>query len=225
MVHGDEALASGLAIRGRTDPDYVGDQTWFPRQQDRTGTGLWTQAVYQVDDSPRYTWLVNGVINWGQSLGESGFQASSPRREISIRDDYQLLEGTHSISLTPTGWVHEQWNRKLQQSSALAKTPRYLSAEYGLNRYQHIDRPSLDAASDYWQRTGRYWEEVRAAWAEILQQDEPIKLKKRVAEKPLYQYHFEYAEELQTESLPEAAALRQHARTTLQQFLVQEDAE
>ena len=229
VIHGPMVMKhwrQDWQFEGGQTLDYVGDQTWFPRQQDRTGTGLWTQAVYQVDDSPRY--IVAG--EWRHQLGVSRWESQAfkrplPRREFSIRDDYQLLEGSHSISLTPTGWVHEQWNRKLQQSSVLAKTPRYLSAEYGLNRYQHIDRPSLDAASDYWYRTGRYWDEVRAAWAEILQQDAPIKLKKRVAEKPLYQYHFEYAEELQTESLPEAAALRQHARTTLQQFLVQEDAE
>jgi hypothetical protein len=229
VVHGPMVMKhwrQDWQFEGAQTLNYVGDQTWLPKHQDRTGTGMWTQAVYQVDDSPRY--IVAG--EWRHQLGASrwesrAFKRPLPRREFSIRDDYQLLEGTHSISLTPTGWVHEQWNRKLQQFSTLAKTPRYLSAEYGFNRYQHIDRPILDAASDYWQRTGRYWAEVRAAWTEVLQSDEPIQLKKRVADKPLYQYHFEYADELQTKSLPQAAELRQQARAILQQFLVQEDAE
>jgi hypothetical protein len=41
----------------------------------------------------------------------------------------------------------------------------------------------------------------------------------------LYQYHFEYVDELQTTPLPQAADLRQQARAILQQFLVQGDAE
>lgn len=229
VVHGPMVMKhwrQDWQFEGAQTLNYIGDQTWLPMHQDRTGTGLWTQAVYQVDDSPRYIVAGDWRHQYGSSRWESAaFQRPLPRREFSVRDDYQLLEGSHSISLTPTGWVHQQWNRKLQQATAQAETPRYLSAEYGLNRYQRIERPSLEAASEYWQRTGRYWAEVRAVWAEILQSDEPIQLKKRVADKSLYQYHFEYADELQTGSLPNEADLRQQARTTLQQFLVQGDFE
>ncbi|MDA8991886.1 hypothetical protein N9F61_00430 [Akkermansiaceae bacterium] len=195
---------------------YVGNQTWKRREQKAT-PGFWTQAVYQVDDSPRY----EVVGRWSHLGGMSVWKSNNcwrplPRREFSVRDDYNVLAGTHQITITPTGWVHVQQNQKLNLEPRGKKT--FVGQELGVNRYERISSPSLAAASETWGKTAPYWAEVRAMWAEIYDKDERFSLKAKVDDKKLYQHHFGYAAEVEEKGYdPEAG--RKHARETILKFL------
>ena len=77
------------------------------REQDIRG--YWTQTVYQVDDSPRY----EAMGKWHHRTGLSEWQSTEkrrplPRREFSVRSDYQALLGRHRITVTQNGWIQEE---------------------------------------------------------------------------------------------------------------------
>ena len=76
--------------------------------------GSWSQFVYQVDDSPRY----EGFGEWKHYQNSSTWKSNEtprplPRREKSVRSDYDLIIGTNIHTITPSGWVHEQNNNKV----------------------------------------------------------------------------------------------------------------
>ncbi len=182
--------------------------------------GGWSQAVFQVDDSPRYEafgrWEhANGVSRWTSS----DVWRPLPRREFSVRDDYNVLGGTHAITITPTGWVHIQDNHKLQVEVGNAPT-RCLTCELGVNRYERIDEPTLREPADaYWAKTGDYWKEVRGAWDEVFRSRDRFQLQKQVDGKKLYKEHFDYAAEIEEADAYDTEAGRAHAQEAIKKFL------
>src|SRR6185369_9994055 len=114
---------------------YEGQNRWAPRDvpaAQRPGT--WVQSVYQVDDSPRYAsrgrWEhTDGMSTW---ISEETWRPL-PRREFSVRKDYDVLVGTNRHTITATGWVQEENNLKLATAEG-----RYLAREYGVARYERI---------------------------------------------------------------------------------------
>jgi hypothetical protein len=200
---------------------YKGDRTWErERRAPESVSGTWTQAVFQVDDSPRYEALghwkhVGNLSHW---ISEQEWRPL-PRREFSVRTDYDALAGRHQIVITPSGWVHQQENWKLLNDEASEVSIRYLAQEWGINRYERILKPSLDAATEYWKKTGLYWEAVRQTWDEIMKEHDRFRLKPSVDGKSLFQIHFAYAEELAQGKTYDAANARRHARETVLSFL------
>ena len=93
---------------------------WAPREvPEDQRRGAWVQSVYQVDDSPRYA--ARG--RWEHSDGLSTWISDEtwrplPRREFSVRKDYDVLVGTNRHTITPTGWVQEENNLKLALDDA-----------------------------------------------------------------------------------------------------------
>lgn len=200
---------------------YQGNSTW--KQETRkpeTVDGKWTQSVYQVDDSPRY----EVVGEWSHKGGMSVWRSESswrplPRREFSVRDDYQVLQGTHEIVITPNGWVHTQHNQKvaLQEKGG----NRIIAQELGVNRYERITKPSLAAGEETWKKTGAYWAEVRKAWADVYKKHPTFSLKAKVDGKKLYQHHFKYAAGIEeADGKYDEAAGRKHAVETVAKFVV-----
>jgi hypothetical protein len=179
---------------------YQGSNTWalrnIPEGQRR---GAWVQSVYQVDDSPRYA----AAGRWQHSASFSTWISDEtwrplPRREWSVRNDYQVLLGTNRHTITPTGWMQEENNLKL----ALDETgkPRealpYLAREYGMARYERIRNYDFAAGKDYFDKTEPFWAEVRAAWNELIRRDSQFKLREPVDQGQLFIPFFEYAERL-----------------------------
>ncbi|WP_435892907.1 DUF6607 family protein [Oceaniferula spumae] len=200
---------------------YRGNSTWAQQTMpaDKV-SGKWTQAVFQVDDSPRY----EVVGKWTHQGGMSTWLSDTcwrplPRREFSVRKDYDILQGTHEITITPTGWVHLQRNQKV--STADNKHPKVLAQELGVNRYERIESPSLKPAEVTWEKTGKYWGEVRKAWEAVYAENEKFSLKSKVDDKKLYQYHFEYAAQLEKEEGDiDLAKAKAHATETIKKFLL-----
>src|SRR5687768_15132237 len=93
---------------------YEGDNTWGRYDTSAMQRRGWVQTVLQVDDSPRYA--ASG--DWDHTRGVSTWISREtwrplPRREFSVRKDYDVLVGTNRHTITPTGWVQEENNLKL----------------------------------------------------------------------------------------------------------------
>jgi hypothetical protein len=178
---------------------YQGSNGWAPeRLAQREARGSWTQTVYQVDDSPRY----EAQGRWEHSPSASIWTSERrrrplPRREFSVRDDYQALVGTHRISLYHNGWTQEEDSLKLvlddnnQPSAALP----YLAREAGLSRYERIRDYDFSAGDAYWKKTGRFWQQVRAYWTGVFDENTSFALHKTVEGQPLFMAMFTLAED------------------------------
>lgn len=183
---------------------YHGRQTWrkkkIPRKDVR---GAWAQSVFQVDDSPRY----ESFGRWKHYANFSTWISATtwrplPRREYSVRDDYQVLEGTNRHTIVPTGWVHEEENYKLKldPGGKPAGGAPYLAKELGLNRYERIVGHDFSAGDAYWNNTKDYWRDVRRVWRELFSERRSIRLKNKVDGVPLFMPLFHYGESLKQAS-------------------------
>lgn len=191
---------------------YLGDSTWEKRTVGSDEVkGAWSQAVFQVDDGPRYETLGRWEHRGNLSCWTSdSFLRPLPRREQSVRKDYEVLDGFHRIVLTPTGWLHEQhaWKRVAGGASKDEAAPAFLAAEIGLDRYERITAPELTASRDYWEKTEPYWAIVRRVWDETIAASERFQLKDKVEGEPLYDRLFAPADAIAegTETFDPAAA-------------------
>ena len=159
--------------------------------------GSWSQSVFQVDDSPRY----ESYGYWEHKPNLSTWVSQQtwrplPRREHSIRDDYQTLEGVNRHTILPTGWIHEQENYKLvldDKGQPVEETP-YLAKELAVNRYDLIQNFDFSAGDVYWKETGAFWAEVRKQWTAMFNREKKFGLKDQVDGKGIFVEFFGYAE-------------------------------
>ena len=171
----------------------------FERQGlDATATvGTWTQTVYQVDDSPRY----EAIGRWTHAQGVSFWQSDDrrrplPRREFSVREDYQTLFGSHRITITPHGWTQEEDALKLvldERNNPRSEQP-FLAREAGLSRYDRIVGYDFSAGDDYWRNTGPFWSRVRAYWTTLYRNESAFYFVKSVEGVPLFMALFDMAD-------------------------------
>ena len=158
---------------------YVGNRTWRSEEvPDEQRQGNWSQAVFQVDDSPRY----ESMGRWVHAKGFSSWMSQEtwrplPRREFSVRDDYDVLIGTNRHTITLNGWSQEEDNLKVLTGGARdrAKDGRLLpdyevrGREVGFNRYERIIDFDFQPAKRYWERTSYFWSKVRKRWESIME--------------------------------------------------------
>jgi hypothetical protein len=192
---------------------YEGAETWATRSVPAEARrGAWSQTVLQVDDSPRYA----SVGRWQHAGGASTWISDQtwrplPRREFSVRSDYQVLVGTNRHTITPDGWLQEENNLKLVLAEA-----RHLAREYGVARYQRVKDYDFGAGQRYYERTEPFWAEVRAAWREIQARAPRFSLRARVDQAQLFLPFFEYAAKLDDGAPFDREAARAFIRRTLQ---------
>ena len=168
--------------------------------------------MLQVDDSPRYAargrWEHgDGVSTW---ISDETWRPL-PRREFSVRKDYDVLVGTNRHTITPQGWVQEENNLKL----VLAEQ-RYLAREYGVARYDRIRDYDFAAGEKYYARTEPFWAEVRAAWRELEQGKGRFSVRAPVDQAQLFMPFFEYAARLEKGEAFDRDDARAFIRRTLQ---------
>ena len=192
---------------------YEGANTWTRRATPANERrGAWTQSVLQVDDSPRYAALgrwehAGGVSTW--LSGETW--RPLPRREFSVRKDYDVLVGTNRHTITPTGWIQEENNLKLAFNAK-----KYLAREYGVARYERIKDYDFSAGESYYKRTEPFWAEVRAAWRELEQGRSRFSVRAPVDQAQLFVPFFQYADKLAEGAAFEREDARAFVRRTLQ---------
>lgn len=180
--------------------EYRGNNTWQTvRVPKAEASGKWSQAVYQVDDTPRYEALGEWVYDGNYAAWTSYVTwRPLPRREFSVRDDYNVLSGVNRIMITPTGWVHEQDNLKMvvgEEGREIGKNP-YLAKEIGLDRYERLSDFNDSAAVEYWERTAPFWADVREAWENAVKSNPTLRLSNTYQERKLYEYLFDYSDRL-----------------------------
>lgn len=187
--------------------------------------GQWRQTVYQVDDSPRYS----GVAAWEHlgnysAWGDTDGWRPLPRREFSVRDDYQVLIGNNRHIITPTGWVHEQANLKVRldaQGRVLASDP-VVARELGFNRYERIEGHDWSAGDRYLKATEPVWSEVRRQWGRLIARPEPLRLKGAPDKDSLFVPLYEYAATLDEPgaAIPTRAEIRLRVEKAVQDYLL-----
>lgn len=184
---------------------YEGANTWAVRAvPEAARRGAWTQTVLQVDDSPRYAsrgrWQHGeGVSTW---ISDETWRPL-PRREWSVRKDYQVLVGTNRHTITPGGWLQEENNVKLSigtgGTGGTGVTPerRQLAREYGVARYDRITGYDFEPARRYFEATEGFWAEVRAAWRETEARLGRFAMRAQPDQANLFLPFFEYAAKLE----------------------------
>ena len=201
---------------------FRGDDTWSLKKQSRSESrGRWVQSVYQVDDSLRYM----AAGRWQHRANFSSWTSDEtwrplPRREFSVRDDYDVLLGTNRHTITPSGWVQEELNLKavLDDEGAVSEV---LARENGVARYERIDGYDWQPGDDYWEKTTAFWAVTREVWADYFDDEHSLTIRKQADGIPLYAAMFEMAENPQNESL-DSNATRDKIRQVLQRYIVEE---
>ena len=200
---------------------YEGNNAWSLRPVPAgERSGSWVQSVYQVDDSPRYA--ARG--RWQHNDSNSTWISDEtwrplPRREWSVRNDYQVLSGTNRHTVTATGWLQEENNLKLvlDDSNRPRETLPYLAREYGVARYERVKDYDFSAGRDYFEKTEPFWAEVRAAWREVGSRAGHIELQKPVDQGQLFFPFFEYAEKIAAGEAYDADDARAFIERTLRE--------
>jgi hypothetical protein len=84
--------------------------------------------------------------------------------------------GVNIQTITPTGWVHEQNNKKI----VLNQNNKVLAKEMGIARYERIKDFDWSAGKNYWKTTHIFWKEVRSAWNKKINNSKNFKIIKEV---------------------------------------------
>ncbi len=204
-------------FEGRTLLEYFHNNTWKKRKlKKRDIKGQWSQAVFQVDDSPRY----ESYGEWRHNSSFSTWISQTtrrplPRRERSVRDDYHVLEGFNRHTVTQLGWVQEEENWKLvldDQGRPDAVTP-YIAKEEGLARYQVVTNFDFSAGDEYMQKTAPVWATVRDQWRNLIDNKKSISLKKHVDGQPMFMPLFSLANQYAEERMNEQQANEKISQT------------
>ncbi len=165
---------------------YEGDKVWVktmvPAEQVK---GKWTQTVWEVSDEPRYQGFSQFTNLDGKIVWQNTTDAPLPRREYSVRSDYNILQRTNRISFNDSGYLHEQDNLKIVRANGKDKL---LVAEKGLNTYKKLEDKECAAATEYWEKNKEYWGVVRKIWDEYVAKATRIELKTKVDGKVLSDY-------------------------------------
>jgi hypothetical protein len=195
---------------------FIGGNAWEWRDvADEQRSGAWSQTVYQVDDTPRYS----AVSRWIHDAGLASWTPPHewrplPRRDMTTRDDYHAIDAQNRHVITPWGWVHEQDNAKL----ILDGTPKALAREIGINTYVRSDDFAVAVADAYWVATADYWAGVRAEWAGIAATHERFAITIKGEAEALYNPLLELADKVQTGAMDERSALKE-ARSVIASFV------
>ena len=200
--------------------EFIGERQWQNRSlSEDERKGKWQQTVYQVDDGPRYA--MRG--SWQHNAAYSAWDSDStwrplPRREHTVRSDYQALVGTNRLTVTPTGWVHSGDHIKtvLSEPGVVNTENPAVAREIGLNRYERIVDFDFSEADTYWEQTGEFWAVVREAWATHLSRASIVKVAKKCDDVLRYQALFELAGKVAKQEGPTGKKLAKKINSILE---------
>jgi hypothetical protein len=166
------------------------DKTWKFKTLPKTDVkGQWTQRVFQVDDSPRYEGSGTWIHADGRNFWTDKTDAPLPRREHTIRNDYNVLNRTNTHEITSFGWIHDQDNAKIVRDDS--GTDKILTYEKGYDIYTKVPDSRCKAATDFWAKNKNFWKNVRDKWETVYARDKDLNLQAKVDGKQLYEYLFD----------------------------------
>ena len=189
------------AYEPATIVEYLGRERWQRRAVAASERrGAWLQTVLQVDESPRYA----SIGRWQHTASFSTWIGGDtwrplPRREWTVRSDYQVLLGTNRHTIVPTGWLQEENNLKtvLTKDRAIDATHPYAGREYGLARYERVRDVDFAEADRYYEKTRAFWNRVQDAWSSDFAKDATVTLRGQVDQKNYFVPLFDRAEQIE----------------------------
>ncbi|MDR2872367.1 MAG: hypothetical protein LBV45_07605 [Xanthomonadaceae bacterium] len=149
--------------------EFSRDQTWLNEAIPTSKIPeSWTQCVYDASEAPLYCttgyWFyADGIATWAGDV----VWRPLPRREHSIRSDYNALRTTNRYTITPNGWAQEQFNTKVQRRPD-GTAEQEVAREVGFTEYQRTNKVDFAPAHAYWDATKAYWARVRVQWEPYL---------------------------------------------------------
>ena len=176
------------------------DLTWnFETKPKNEVKGQWTQRVFQVDDSPRYegsaTWLhVDGRHFWTNTA-----DAPLPRREYTVRSDYNVLKRTNTHEIVKDGWIHNQDNEKIVRNENVKDV--LLAKEKGIDFYKKVDDSKCIAAQKYWKKNAMMWKKIRDKWETIFVKDKDLVMQIPQDKQPLFMKLFALKPDVSTDEI------------------------
>ncbi len=196
---------------------YIGNETWERRAvSESERKQAWVQTVWQVDDSPRYSGIGQWIHDGNNSIWTSDTTwRPLPRRESTTRNDYDVMVGINRHEIAADGWTHLQDNLKLDTKAA--PDQKYITREFGANRYVKVKDYDFKPGREYWARTKDFWTQVRVAWAERFAKAGRITVKKEVDGSRMSNEMFEAAEKTTPR---DAATLKARADAVLDRYLI-----
>jgi hypothetical protein len=197
--------------------NFKGDKIWVKELlKPEQVKGRWTQSVWEVSDAPRY----QGVSDWinvdGKTIWQNTAFAPLPRREYSVRSDYNILKRENRLIITADGWIHDQNNEKIIRANG---TDKLLTEEKGLNSYKKIDETACAPAKAYWEKNKVYWTKVRLMWEDYIKTHPTIKLKEDTNGKPMHDYLFAIAKEFADKKITDTQA-DERLKETFEKYLL-----
>ena len=203
--------------------EYHHNNQWVNRKLSRReAKGKWTQAVFQVDDSPRY----ESIGEWQHNNSFSSWKSDKtrrplPRREKSVRDDYEVLEGFNTHVITRSGWrqVEENWKLNTDDEGEADAALPYLAKEQGMARYQPIVDFDFGPGDLYMKKSGQFWADVRNEWNALIEDNEMLRLKRTVNGMPVFVPLFDYAQKIADGAEYKPDEARQFIRDTVSQYV------
>ncbi|WP_350287867.1 DUF6607 family protein [uncultured Croceitalea sp.] len=166
---------------------YDKDNNWtFRKLPEANVKGQWTQKVYQVDDSPRYSGSSTWVHYDGKSYWENKTSSPLPRREYTKRSDYNVMMRGNRHEITNYGWVHEQDNDKIIREEGQEDV--LLAQEKGWNTYKKVADEKCALALTWWNEHQDFWAKTRNAWDKVYDRQGDLTLAKVIDERPLFMH-------------------------------------
>ncbi len=195
---------------------YKGDRTWVKETVPaEVVKGKWTQTVWEVADEPRYQGFSQFVSLDGKIIWQNTTDAPLPRREYSVRNDYNILKRTNRLNITDSGYLHEQDNQKIIRSNG---TDKLLVEEKGYNSYKRIPEKECAAAKEYWEKNAGYWGRVRTIWAEYISTHDSVTLKNKIEDKFLHEYLINLGKDYLAQKVSEAE-IEQKIKAEISRFI------
>jgi len=199
---------------------YKGDRTWVKEMLTPSQVkGKWTQTIWEVSDEPRYQGLSQFVNLDGKLIWQNTTDAPLPRREYSVRSDYNILKRTNRLNISDKGYIHEQDNEKVLRSNGKDKL---IVQERGLNTYDRIDDAKCSPAKKYWDRYQGFWSKVRNEWTRQFNGQNSISLKFKVQDKLLHEYLLKLSDEYVAKKVGETE-IDARIKTEIEKFLGKEE--
>jgi hypothetical protein len=196
---------------------YTGDRVWIKDSLPLESVkGKWTQSVWEVADEPRYQGFGQFINIEGKAVWQNTTDAPLPRREYTIRNDYNILRRMNRLHITDSGYLHEQDNQKIiRKQGALDKL---VVEEKGWNTYRRINQKECAAAKAYWEKNQAYWGKVRQIWASYLATHNNVALKDTINNKMLHEYLISQSKDYAAQKIS-PDAIESVIKQTIQQFI------
>jgi hypothetical protein len=129
----------------------------------------------------------------GRHFWENKADAPLPRREFSMRSDYNVMARRNRQEITAFGWVHEEDNAKVIRTEG---GDEILAYEKGWNTYTKTEDAKCNPAKTWWATNAAYWADVRAVWDEVFAKQKTIAINMKVDDKIMFQRLFALGDEV-----------------------------